>query len=367
MIKCPAVQGLFYKQRRFFDMARIPKDVKTALRMLNEKGYSAYVVGGAVRDYIMGKPPHDWDIATSATPEQMKEVFPRTYDSGIKHGTITAQMPGGDYEITTYRSDGEYSDGRHPDAVSFVSSIEEDLARRDFTINAMAMDADGNIIDPFGGQKDIQDGVIRCVGNPNDRFHEDALRMMRAVRFKSKLGFELDEDTKNAISANAENLKNVSAERIRDEFTKMLAGCLPKKAFLDAYETGITAQVLPEFDRMMEQKQDCPWHYANVGIHTLDVVKEVDADNVKVRWAALLHDVGKPDCASKKPDGSDTFAGHPEKSAEIANGVLSRLRFSNNDRNDIVKLVSLHEDETQSDARIRALGAELGKDMANQP
>ena len=237
---------------------KIPKSVTHILNKLNEHGYEGYIVGGAVRDYVMDNEPHDWDIATNAKPDQVKAIFSKTIDTGIKHGTVTAMMAGTGYEITTYRCDGKYSDGRHPDDVSFVDSIEEDLARRDFTINAMAMDAEGNIVDPFGGLDDIKKGVIRCVGNPDDRFSEDALRMMRAVRFESKLGFELEDETKKSSEHNVDKRQNVSAERIRDEFTKMLVSDNPKKGFIDAYETGLTAKVMPEFNAIMECEQNSP-------------------------------------------------------------------------------------------------------------
>ena len=342
---------------------KIPEQVKQVLRTLNNNGYEGYIVGGAVRDYVMGAEPHDWDITTDATPEQVKNCFKKTIDTGIKHGTVTAMLDGEGYEITTYRTDGKYSDGRHPDEVKFVKSLKEDLARRDFTINAMAMDADGNIVDPFGGLEDLKSGTIRCVGNPDDRFSEDALRLLRAVRFESKFDFKLDLALKESIPRHTENLKNISAERIRDELTKMLLSKNPTKGFEDAYETGITKVVLPEFDTMMECSQNTPYHYTDVGHHSLDVVKGV-SPTFTLRWAALLHDVGKPETKTYDPEkGRERFLGHPEVSARIAGDITKRLRFSNADSDKIIKMITYHDYVTKTPSKIRRFAAEMGKDF----
>lgn len=345
---------------------QIPNNVKQILKDLQSSGYEGYVVGGAVRDYVMNIEPHDWDVATNATPEQVKSVFSKTFDSGIKHGTVTALVGDEPFEITTYRSDGLYSDGRHPDAVSFVNTIEEDLARRDFTINAMAMDINGHIIDPYGGQEDIKRGLIRCVGNPDQRFNEDALRMMRAVRFESKFDFDLEPETKQAINRNVDKLKSVSSERIREEYTKILTSQSPKKGFLDAYEVGITAVTLPEFNRMMECEQRHPSHYANVGEHSLDTVEYIRPD-ANLRWAMLLHDVGKPDTKGINPkNGYDSFYGHPERSEEIARGILNRLKFSNADKKEVLGLVKFHDYVPNSDYKKRVFGAKFGADFVRK-
>ena len=343
---------------------KIPDVVVEILKTLNDAGFDAYVVGGAVRDYFMGLEPHDWDVATSAKPEQVKELFDKTIDTGIKHGTVTAMIDGEGYEITTFRSDGEYSDGRHPDEVGFVESVEEDLSRRDFTINAMAMDANGNMVDPFGGLEDIEKGVIRCVGNPDDRFSEDALRMLRAIRFEAKLGFALDDGVKASIARNADGLYGVSSERIRDELTKTLVSPSPKRGFLDAYETGITKRVLPEFDRMMECGQDTPYHYASVGIHTLDSVERIRPEP-NLRWTMLFHDMGKP-AVKERVDDRDVFHGHPAKSREVADEVMTRLRFSNDDRREIGDLVERHDTTMSRDSRIREFAAKYGEDFLDK-
>ena len=342
----------------------IPSSVKKLLYTLERYGYEGYVVGGAVRDFLMEKNPHDWDIATNARPEQVKELFSKVIDTGIKHGTVTVMDGGEGYEITTYRSDGDYSDGRHPDEVVFVGSIEEDLSRRDFTINAMAMNVRGNIVDPFGGMEDIQKGMIRCVGSPDDRFSEDALRMIRAVRFESKLGFSLEENTKQAISRNTDKLSSVSMERIRDEFTKTLVSDHPKVGFVSAYETGITAKVFPEFDRMMECEQNTPYHFTNVGMHSLIGVEACPKNEV-LRWAMLLHDTGKPDMKQKK-NGRDTFYSHEARSKEIADQVLKRFRFSTKDRMEIVSLVANHGLTMSKPKKVRRFAAKYGESFLNE-
>ena len=236
----------------------IPSDAEEILRVLNENGHEAYVVGGCVRDSILGRCPNDWDITTSASPYQVKELFPRTIDTGLQHGTVTVMMDKEGYEVTTYRVDGEYEDGRHPKQVTFTSSLEEDLKRRDFTINAMAYHPKEGIVDLFHGMDDMQNKVIRCVGDPLERFHEDALRIMRAVRFSAQLGFEIEEETKAGISRLTQNLRNVSAERIQAELVKLLVSPHPDYLRV-AYETGITKEFLPEFDRCMETEQNTPY------------------------------------------------------------------------------------------------------------
>ena len=316
-------------------MLIIPDSVQSILRNLEERGYEGFVVGGAVRDFLMGEKPHDWDIATNAQPEQVKELFPKVLDTGIKHGTVTAMVGGEGYEITTYRVDGDYSDGRHPDDVVFVDSIEKDLSRRDFTINAMAMDVRGNIVDPFGGKEDIEKGIVRCVGDPDDCFSEDALRMIRAVRFESKFGFCLDKNTKDAITRNADKLSSVSMERVREK----------------------------EFDGNTNKKAILQYHFTNVGEHSLIGVEACPKDEI-LRWSMLLHDMGKPDSKSSK-NGRDTFYNHAEKSAEIADDVLTRFRFSTKDKNKAVSLVKYHGLVMSKSNKIRRFAAKHGETFLN--
>lgn len=331
--------------------------------ILESHGYSAYVVGGAVRDLLMGNVPKDWDIATNAKPGEIRNLFYKTIDTGIKHGTITVVFHGETFEVTTYRLDGKYSDGRHPDTVEFTSNITDDLARRDFTINAMAMDADGKIIDPFGGMADLDKGIIHCVGDPYQRFAEDALRMLRAVRFESQFNFQISDGTKAAIKQAADKLSLVSAERIHSELTKLLIAKHPALALEDAYMLGITKVILPEFDRMMECEHENKFHYTDVGRHSLAVVMGVPA-KANLRWAALLHDVGKPDTkAYDETKGRYRYIGHPERSVEIATEILDRLKFSNADKVHILKLIQYHDYISETPSKLRRFAAELGEDF----
>ena len=243
----------------------IPKQAASIIQTLSSHGYEAFVVGGCVRDSILGKTPSDWDITTSARPEQVKALFAKTIDTGIKHGTVTVMMDKVGYEVTTYRIDGTYEDHRRPNDVTFTTSLREDLMRRDFTINAMAYnDADG-LIDLFGGMDDLENKVIRCVGQAKDRFEEDALRMLRAVRFAGQLNFRIEHSTREAIAACCENIRDVSAERIQMELLKLLISGHPE-ILKEAYSTGLTAVFFPEFDRMMDTAQRNPHHLSLIHI-----------------------------------------------------------------------------------------------------
>ena len=278
----------------------IPQKAAQILKTLNAAGYEAYVVGGCVRDSILGREPGDWDITTSALPEQVKELFRRTVDTGIQHGTVTVMMDKEGFEVTTYRVDGEYHDGRHPDAVTFTRSLEEDLKRRDFTINAMAYHPEHGLVDLFGGMEDIGKRIIRCVGNPVERFTEDALRMLRAVRFSAQLGFTVEENTKAALARMSGNLEHVSAERIQTELVKLLVSDHPDY-LRTAWETGLTREFLPEFDACMETEQNTPHHCYTVGEHILKSLTEIENDRL-LRITMLLHDIAKP--VVKKTDGN---------------------------------------------------------------
>ena len=228
---------------------KIPAPAEEILTKLNENGYEAYVVGGCVRDMILGREPGDWDITTSALPEQVKQVFRRTVDTGIQHGTVTVMMGDEGYEVTTYRIDGEYADGRHPDSVTFTPSLTEDLKRRDFTVNAMAYNGNTGLVDEFGGMEDLDRGIIRCVGEPMDRFSEDALRILRAIRFSAQLGFAIEGRTYEAIRAIAPNMVHVSKERIQAELTKLLLSPHPGHISM-VYETGISPYVSETFHKV---------------------------------------------------------------------------------------------------------------------
>lgn len=320
----------------------IPQKAEQILRTLNEAGYEAYVVGGCVRDSILDRVPGDWDITTSALPEQVKELFHRTVDTGIQHGTVTVMMGKEGFEVTTYRVDGEYHDGRHPDAVTFTRSLEEDLKRRDFTINAMAYHPEHGLVDLFGGMEDINRKIIRCVGDPVERFTEDALRMLRAVRFSAQLGFTVEENTKAALTKMSGNLEHVSAERIQTELVKLLISDHPEK-IQDAYELGITKVILPEFDAMMETTQETLHHCYNVGEHTIHALMNIPADKV-LRLTMLFHDTGKPARKTVDPDGTAHFKGHAYVSEELTKSIMHRLKFDNDTLRKVSKLVLYHDD-----------------------
>ena len=319
----------------------IPSNAEKILHILEENGYEAYVVGGCVRDSILGRTPDDWDITTSASPEQVKELFHRTVDTGLQHGTVTVLMDKEGYEVTTYRVDGDYEDGRHPKQVMFTSSLEEDLKRRDFTINAMAYHPARGLVDLFHGMEDMQAKIIRCVGDPMERFHEDALRILRAVRFSAQLGYEIEAETADAIRVLAPNLKNISAERIQTELVKLVTSPHPDDLRI-AYETGITKVILPEFDICITTNQNHPHHCYTVGEHILHSMCEIRPDKV-LRLAMLFHDIGKPDAITTDEHGINHFHGHPEISAAYAKKIMRRLKFDNKSIYYVTNLVRYHD------------------------
>lgn len=320
---------------------KLPEKVKQIITRLEAEGFEAYAVGGCVRDSMLEREPGDWDITTSAMPCQVKALFRRTVDTGIKHGTVTALLGGGSFEVTTYRIDGEYGDFRHPKEVAFTASLAEDLKRRDFTINAMAYNDGSGLVDMFGGAADLENGIIRCVGNAAERFSEDALRMLRAVRFSAQLGFAIDEDTKRAIIELAPNLANISAERIQAEFVKILTSSHPDY-MRTAYELGITKIVLPEIDAAFLTEQKNPHHIYNVGEHLMQTLLNVPNDKC-LRIAALFHDIGKPASKTTDDDGIDHFHGHAEISVAMAVKILRRLKFDNDTINCVRIYVECHD------------------------
>ena len=322
-------------------MIRLPEDVAYIIEELQKAGYEGYAVGGCIRDSILGRKPNDWDITTSALPGQVKEIFPRTIDTGIQHGTVTVMLHHTGYEVTTYRIDGEYEDSRHPKEVTFTSDLVEDLKRRDFTINAMAYNDRAGLVDVFGGQEDLKKGVVRAVGDAGERFTEDALRMLRAVRFAAQLGYSIDQETSQAIRTLAPNLQKISAERIQVELVKLVTSDHPEHMKL-LYETGITAQILPQFDRMMETRQNNPHHCYSVGMHTIVAMQQIQPDKV-LRLAMLFHDSGKPDCMTTDDEGIDHFHGHADRSEEIAREVLRKLKFDNETIRQVCALTKYHD------------------------
>ena len=319
---------------------KLPEKVKFVIDTIVGAGFEAYAVGGCIRDSILGREPNDWDVTTSATPEQVKALFRRTIDTGIQHGTVTVMLDKEGFEVTTYRIDGEYEDSRHPKEVIFTPNLIEDLKRRDFTINAMAYNDTEGLVDVFDGMSDIEKGVIRCVGEAKERFTEDALRILRAIRFSAQLGYSIEEKTKEAIRSLAPNLRNISAERIQVELTKLLTS--PHPDYLEvAYETGVTAVILPELDVCMETEQNHKHHCMGVGKHILCSLNYVP-ENKYLRWAALLHDMGKPVTLTVDEKGITHFYGHPKVSAQMAREILKRLRFDNDTIHVVGRLVEYH-------------------------
>lgn len=340
----------------------IPREVRNVLNKLHESNYQAFIVGGCVRDSILGKVPEDWDIATNALPGEVKELFGKTADTGIKHGTVTVLIEKSSFEITTYRIDGEYADFRKPKSVTFTSSIEEDLSRRDFTINAIAYSPETGIVDPFGGVMDIRKGIIRTVEDPDKRFNEDALRMLRAVRFSAQLGFFVDERTLISIGMNSSLIESISYERIRDELTKILLSDNPL-CFSLLMDTSLIRYTLPEFEPCFLTDQNNPYHSYNVAEHSLRSVAYIERDKI-LRWTMLLHDIGKPGTKTTDSKGIDHFYNHQQLSVKLSRTALLRLRFDKKSMGKILLLVRFHDmyikDEPKS---IRKAMYRVGEDM----
>ncbi len=327
----------------------LPDRVRYIIAELEAAGYEAYAVGGCVRDSLLGRKPNDWDVTTSAKPQQIKAVFRHTIDTGIQHGTVTVMLDREGFEVTTYRIDGEYEDSRHPKEVIFTANLIEDLKRRDFTINAFAYNDHSGIVDAFDGMKDLERGVIRCVGEAAERFGEDALRMLRAVRFSAQLGFSIAEETRAAIRELAPSLSHISAERIQAELVKLLLSAHPDY-MRDAYELGITAVVLPELDAAFATGQHNPHHQYSVGEHLMQCLLHTRADR-SLRIAALLHDIGKPPVRTTDEEGIDHFYGHVEESERMALDILKRLKFDNDTIDKVQKYVRYHDYKPEPDAR----------------
>lgn len=331
----------------------MPTAAKFILRVLENDNYQAYVVGGCVRDSILGKQPKDWDICTSAKPEevltQMAKCGIKTIETGLQHGTVTACALGENYEITTFRVDGEYSDNRRPGFVEFVGDVVEDLSRRDFTINAMAYNETAGFVDPWGGCGDLLEGVIRCVRNPDDRFREDALRIMRALRFASTYGFKIEEQTSYSIHKNKSLLRRISAERIQSELTKLLCG----KGVLDILleYKDVMAVIIPELEPCIGFNQNNPYHIYDVYDHIAHAVANYDGDDISIKMALLLHDVGKPECYIEDDYGVGHFYEHSIPSHRIAADVMTRLRFDSKTTNDVLNLVLHHDADIQTNFR----------------
>lgn len=340
---------------------RVPEDVRYIIETLEAHGHEAYAVGGCVRDTMLGREPQDWDITTSAKPQEVKALFRRTVDTGIEHGTVTIMIGPEGYEVTTYRIDGKYSDSRHPESVTFTPELREDLRRRDFTINAMAYNERAGVQDLFGGREDLDRKIIRAVGCPEERFREDALRIMRCVRFAAQLGFTIDDETYKAAAALSGTLDNISRERIREELLKMLVSDHPEYITL-LQDIGALKTVFPEFARMQEMYQTSPLHEQTVAEHTLRVMKALPKDKV-LRLTALFHDCGKPDVCTVDADRRQLFEGHAARSAKIADRILGELKFDNDTRKKVVHLVACHGLDRLTDRySMRKAMHEVGKE-----
>lgn len=314
----------------------LTKEVEKILQKLRSCGFEAYVVGGCVRDFLLGKTPSDWDIATSATPDEVMRIFKNAKPTGLQHGTVTVEHG---YEVTTFRIDGKYSDGRHPDQVVFSKDIEQDLARRDFTINAMAHDGN-TFLDPFGGQIDLEKRILKCVGRARERFREDGLRIMRALRFASVYDLSIEFDTNCAIHECKDLLRNIAVERIRDELCKLLCGKAALRILMSYRD--VLSLIIPQLHPCVGFAQNNPYHCFTVYDHIAHAVVAYDGSDISVKMALLLHDIGKPDSYTEDDRGGH-FYGHPEISKNIAEKVMRDLRFDNATASEVVHLVGYHD------------------------
>ncbi len=320
----------------------LPLPVARALSVLEASGYEGYIVGGCVRDSLLGRTPNDWDVTTNATPEEMKACFGdfRVIETGIRHGTLTVIIDGMQLEITTYRNDGEYLDNRHPVQVTFSEKVEDDLSRRDFTVNAMAYHPQKGLVDLFDGRGDLQDKIIRCVGDATTRFEEDGLRILRAIRFASVLNFSIDADTAKAVHACRHLLSGIAAERIREEFCKLICGRGAVRILREYVD--VVAVFLPELDRCVGFEQNTKYHCYDVFEHTLQALALCESDDLITRLGILLHDIGKPLCYTEDEQGGH-FKGHAPVGVELTRNILLRLRFDNETIRRMELLVELHD------------------------
>lgn len=341
----------------------IDKNTEAILSELENKGFEAYMVGGCVRDEIMGRKCHDIDITTNALPEQILAVFSgyKVIPTGLKHGTVTVLCGGTPFEITTYRIDGEYSDHRRPDNVEFTADINADLSRRDFTVNAIAMDRLGNIVDPFGGKDDIIAGVIRCVGEPEKRFSEDALRIMRAVRFASQLGFSIDKATSDAVHSMRGDLKNISRERVREELDKLICGKNSTEVLLE-YSDIITA-IIPDFEPSIGLDQCSPYHRYNVWEHIVRAMEAAPQNNLQLRRALLFHDIGKPACMTLDETGRGHFKQHDRVGAEMTTAIMHELRYDSKSISCTAALIANHSKKLHNKADVKKMMSRIGDEL----
>ncbi len=336
----------------------LPDNIKNILTAITDKGFEAYVVGGAVRDFLLDRPISDYDVTTNALPEEVKAIFSKTVDTGLKHGTVTVIEGGVAVEVTTYRVDGVYEDHRRPKTVEFSKDLKSDLSRRDFTMNALACDKDGAITDYFGGIDDIRNGIIRTVGVADDRFEEDALRMLRAIRFACSTGFDIDDEIIKSISRKASHILYVSGERIKQEMDKAL---MSDNIFMLKKSMPLLREVFPELFRCFSVEQNNIHHAYNVGDHILKSVSNIPK-KLPLRWAMLMHDMGKPFTKSVDAAG-DHFKGHEKMSLSIAERIFEKLHFSNAEKNCIKTMIEHHDLRLTGDrVEIKKLLSEIGRE-----
>lgn len=343
---------------------KIPSGVNTIIKTLYENGFEGFLVGGCVRDSILNRNPNDYDVTTNALPDDIIRIFEKTIPTGIKHGTVTVLLNKEPFEVTTYRIDGEYLNNRSPEEVTFVTNIKEDLARRDFTINAMAYNDEKGLVDFFNGQEDLENKIIRCVGDADKRFNEDALRMLRAIRFSAQLDFDIEEKTLAAITKNSHLIKNISVERIADELNKCLLCNVPSKAFLLLEQTGLLKYILPDLQETVGFDQHTKYHNKDVFMHTLGVVDKVNPV-LHLRLAALLHDISKPECFFIGKDNSGHFYGHDKKGAVKSTSILRKLHYDNDTVKKVHVLIKEHMNVLQdpTDAALKRLINRTSKEL----
>ncbi len=345
---------------------KIPDEVVYIINQLKEHGYDAYVVGGCVRDSLLGKIPKDWDITTNALPHEIKPIFDKTINTGIQHGTVTVVIENQGFEVTTYRIDGEYLDNRRPDRVTFTQSLEQDLARRDFTINAMAYNHNKGLIDPFNGRTALWEQMVACVGIADERFNEDALRMLRAIRFSAELKFEIEEKTRDAIIHNSKKIQKVSIERIREEMNKILVSDEPEKMRL-LYELQLLQYMIPSLKTCFETGQNHSYHMYNVGEHIMNTLKHIEP-TLYLRLAMLFHDIGKPISKTTDEEYKDHFYGHADVSGELARNILKGMKYDNQTIDKIETLVVYHDIQLSVSKKwvkkwLNKIGAEAFSDL----
>ena len=338
----------------------IPKDVKLIINTLINNGHESYIVGGCVRDSIMQRHPKDWDITTKANPEQVIKLFNKVVLTGLKHGTVTVMINNEGYEVTTYRTDGEYEDNRHPKEVKFVSSLKEDLARRDFQINAMAYNEKDGLVDYFGGMEDLKDKIINTVGEPKKRFNEDALRMLRAIRFSAQLNFKIDENVLVTIKELKDNIKNISKERIREEFNKTILGN-PKKIEI-LKECGILDYIIPGINELYGFNQNNPYHIYDLYEHTLVATEEIEPI-LHLRLTMLLHDLGKTKTKTIDERGISHYYAHPKESVKMAEHLLKELKYDNDTINKVLTLIQYHDCTLESKLSVKKMLNKIGEEL----